>query len=78
MTGWGGDSWHAVVVEVGIVVEGAMGPEDVTEMGGWLAWLPPLDDGSLTFAVITELTSVTWLFSLLSVLKPSVMKLYAI
>ena len=41
------------------------------EDGGCWDGLPPLEDGSLTFAVITELTSVTWLFTLRNVLKPS-------
>ena len=41
------------------------------EDGGCWDGFPPFVDGSLTLAVITELTSVTWLLTLRNVLKPS-------
>ena len=50
---------------------------DIQDGGCWDV-LPPLEDGSLTLAVITELTSVTWLLTLRNVLKPSTIKKYAL
>ena len=41
------------------VVTVAAETAEAIEVGSWLGWTAPFDDGSLTFAVMIELTSVT-------------------